>query len=241
MPFPWKYMRSTSPTSLIAFDPPTATAPHSMGSLYTVLRLDIVRLVLKPGQQLSENEIALRFGTSRAPVREAFIRLAEEGLIEVRPQRGSFVTRISIAAMQRARFVREAVEVSVVRRAAEVGLSARMIETVEKTIFDQEAAADASSFTVADDGFHRALVDAIGIRQLWAVLEREKVQFDRVRFLSIGAATPVDVLVRQHRAILNAIRRQDPAAAEAAMHEHMAEVLTATRTLLALHPDLIVE
>jgi len=227
---------------LVSFVPRAAPAPQSVRSLYAALRRDIVRLALRPGQRLSESEIALRFGTSRAPVREAFIRLAEEGLIEVRPQRGSFVTRISIAAMQRARFVREAVEVSVVRYAAEIGLSARTIETVERTIFDQEAADDdASRFTDADDRFHRALVEAIGIQQLWAVLEREKVQFDRVRFLSIGAATPVDAIVRQHRAILDAIRRQDPVAAEAAMHEHMAEVLTATRTLLAQHPDLIVE
>jgi DNA-binding GntR family transcriptional regulator len=226
----------------VPFDPQaTATLPTT-NSLHADLRRDIIQLVLRPGQRLSENEIALRFGTSRAPVREAFIRLAEEGLIEVRPQRGSFVTRISIAAMQRARFVREAIELSVVRRAAEAGLSARTIEAVEQTIVDQEAANDdADRFTAADDGFHRALVEAIGIHQLWAVLEREKVQFDRVRFLSIGAATPVNVLVRQHRAILEAIRRQDPAAAEAAMRDHMAEVLTATRTLLALHPDLIVE
>ena len=235
-------MRGPSPTSLVPFDP-QATAPlPTTNSLHADLRRDIIQLVLRPGQRLSENEIALRFGTSRAPVREAFIRLAEEGLIEVRPQRGSFVTRISIAAMQRARFVREAIELSVVRRAAEAGLSARTIEAVEQTIVDQEAANDdADRFTAADDGFHRALVEAIGIHQLWAVLEREKVQFDRVRFLSIGAATPVNVLVRQHRAILEAIRRQDPAAAEAAMRDHMAEVLTATRTLLALHPDLIVE
>jgi DNA-binding GntR family transcriptional regulator len=235
-------MRTTSPMSLVSFVPSAASAPQSASSLYCALRRDIVRLALQPGQRLSENEIALRFRTSRAPVREAFIRLAEEGLIEVRPQRGSFVTRISIAAMQRARFVREAIELSVVRRAAEMGLSAGTIESVERTIVEQQAADDdPNAFTSADDGFHRALVEAIGIHQLWAVLEREKVQFDRVRFLSIGAATPVDVLVRQHRAILDAIRRQDPVAAEAAMREHMAEVLTATRTLLALHPDLIVE
>ena len=150
-----EFMRAASQISLISFVPPAANAPQSVSSLYAALRRDIVRLALRPGQRLSENEIALRFGTSRAPVREAFIRLAEEGLIEVRPQRGSFVTRISIAAMQRARFVREAIELSVVRRAAEMGLTADMIEAVERTIVEQQAADDdASAFTSADDGFH---------------------------------------------------------------------------------------
>ena len=80
-------------------------------SIYRVLRQDVVTLRLKPGMRLSENELAARFGTSRAPVREALIRLADEGLIDVRPQRGSFVSRISLAAMEQARLVREALEV----------------------------------------------------------------------------------------------------------------------------------
>ena len=92
-------------------------------SILSEIKKDIITLRLKPGEKLSENELALRFGTSRAPVREALIRLVEEGLIEVLPQRGSFVSRISLGAMQRARFVREALEVAIVRRAAQRGLS----------------------------------------------------------------------------------------------------------------------
>jgi DNA-binding GntR family transcriptional regulator len=216
--------------------------PPSMGSIHALLRQDIVQLALRPGQRLSENEIALRFGTSRAPVREALIRLAEEGLIEVWPQRGSFVTRISLAAMKRARFVREAIEISVVRAAAEAGLSAATLAGLDRTIADQEAAGDhPARFTAADDAFHRALVEAIGIHQLWAVLEREKVQFDRIRFLSVGAATPVETLIVQHQDILQGIRARDPDAAETAMRAHMAEVLKATHTLIAMHPDLIAD
>ena len=73
---------------------------------------EIISLRLRPGEKLSESDLAARFGTSRAPVREALIRLVEDGLIDVRPQRGSFVSRISLRAMERARFVREALEVA---------------------------------------------------------------------------------------------------------------------------------
>ena len=102
--------------------------------IYALLRHDIVTLRLRPGERLSENELADRFGTSRAPVREALIRLVEDGLIEVRPQRGSFVSPISLRAMERARFVREALEVAITRRAAETGLpqpvQARLAEAI---------------------------------------------------------------------------------------------------------------
>src|SRR3546814_8516839 len=72
----------------------------------------------RPGQALSEKEIADRFGVSRQPVREAFIKLSEAGLVSVRPQRGTYVVKISARQVYDVRFVREAVEVAVVRKAA---------------------------------------------------------------------------------------------------------------------------
>jgi DNA-binding GntR family transcriptional regulator len=211
-------------------------------AIHARLRQDLVTLRLPPATRLSENELALRFGTSRAPVREALIRLADEGFIDILPQRGSFVSRISIGAMRRARFVREAIEMSVVRQAATDGLSKDVRADIDQAIADQIAARDdAEKFTLADDRFHRSLVEGIGIAQLWSVLEREKAQFDRVRFLSLPHTTPVDVLVEQHRAIISAIDARSPEAAAEAMHAHMSEVLKITNTLVSRHPDLIVD
>ena len=210
--------------------------------IHAAIRQDIVTLRLRPGVRLSENELAVRFGTSRAPVREALIRLVEEGLIEVQPQRGSFVSRISLAAMQRARFVREALEVAIVRRAAERGLSAAAKDRILATLREQEEAQkDPERFTIADDAFHRTLADDVGIAQLWSVLEREKSQFDRIRFLSLPVVTPVASLIAQHRAILAAVLDRNPQAAEDAMRIHLSEVLKSAETLAAEHPDLILD
>jgi DNA-binding GntR family transcriptional regulator len=232
---------SDKPGSL-KWAPSTAASPPSVmvRSIHAQIRQDIVTLRLRPGARLSENELALRFGTSRAPVREAIIRLVEEGLIEVLPQRGSFVSRISLAAMQRARFVREALEVAIVRQAAERGLSHDTQEKIASTLHEQERAqGDPERFTIADDAFHRALADDIGIAQIWAVLEREKSQFDRIRFLSLPVVTPVASLIAQHRSILAAVLRRDPEAAAAAMRAHLSEVLKSAETLATQHPDLI--
>jgi len=210
-------------------------------SIHARIRDDIVTLRLRPGVRLSENELALRFGTSRAPVREALIRLVEEGLIEVLPQRGSFVSRISLAAMQRARFVREALEIAVIRRAAERGLSPAAQKKIMASLADQEnAQSDPETFTLADDAFHRAFADDIGIAQIWPVLDREKSQFDRIRFLSLPVRTPVESLIAQHKGILEAVLNRDPESAEAAMRVHLSEVLKITEQLATEHPDLIV-
>ena len=220
----------------------TSLPSATVRNIHSEIRQDIVSLRLRPGERLSENELALRFGTSRAPVREAIIRLVEEGLIEVLPQRGSFVSRISLGAMQRARFVREALEVAVVRRAAERGLSATALKQIEATLADQDQArSDAERFTLADDAFHRAFAEDIGIPHVWSVLEREKAQLDRVRFLSLPAVTPVDALIAQHKDILAAIMRREPDAAAAAMRVHLSEVLKIAERLAAEHPDLIIK
>lgn len=215
--------------------------PPATRVIYATLRQDIVALRLRPGTRLSENELALRFGTSRAPVREALIRLAEEGLIEVKPQRGSFVSRISLKAMERARFVREALEIAIVRRAAETGLPAAAIAKARQLLTAQEEVGDdREGFTALDEAFHSNFAEGVGLAQVWAVIEREKAQFDRIRFLSLPAVTPIGVLVAQHRAILDAVVARDPAKAEAAMRVHMSEVLKIARELAAQHPDLIV-
>jgi DNA-binding GntR family transcriptional regulator len=210
-------------------------------SIYAQLRQDIVTLRLRPGARLSENELAQRFGTSRAPVREALIRLVEDGLIEVRPQRGSFVSRISLRAMERARFVREALEAAIVRRAAEQGLSDIALRRAEASIEAQLSARDdPERFTQLDDAFHRSFAEGTSLIGVWAIIEREKAQFDRMRYLSLPAVTPVNVLIDQHRAILKAVVDRRPDAAERALRDHMSEVLRIADDLAQQHPDLIV-
>ncbi len=215
---------------------------QSTRSIYEQIRRDIVTLVLRPGTRLSENELAMRFGTSRAPVREALIRLVEDGLIVVRPQRGSYVSRISVAAMEQARFVREALEVAIIRRAAEVGLAPEARAQCEAAIVAQEKVRDdALRFTEEDDRFHRGFAEGTALTGIWAIIEREKVQFDRVRFLSLPSVTPTELLIAQHRAILEAVLRRRPDAAERAIRRHLHEVLAIVQSLAERHPELIGE
>jgi len=220
---------------------PGAGAPPTVGSILEAIRNDIITLRLMPGKRVSENELARHFGTSRTPVREALLRLVDQGLVEVWPQRGTFIMPISLAAVQRARFVRNAVEVAVFKRAAEEGLSASILAELDAIIAKQEASKDSpEDFTIADDAFHRTVANGIRMGDIWSLLEREKAQFDRLRFLSLPNVTPVELLIEQHRAMLSAIRRRDALAAEASVHVHLSEVLKVTEHLAQRYSDLIV-
>jgi len=220
--------------------PRRGETPVSAATIYETIRRDIVRMRLRPGERLSENELGLRFRTSRTPVREAIVRLVDDGLIEVWPQRGTFVSRISLKAIKRARFVRSALEVGIIREAAEQGLPASALREAEHAIAEQrEAGDDPNLFTDADDRFHRTFANAIGYGDIWSIVESQKAEFDRIRFLSLPEVTPVDLLIRQHRGILKAIVARDAATAEKVLRAHLSIVVETTQALMRTNPDLI--
>jgi GntR family transcriptional regulator, rspAB operon transcriptional repressor len=205
--------------------------------LRKILRERIIRSDLRPGTLLSESEIAGVYAVSRQPVREAFIKLAEDGLVEVRPQRGTFVRKISASAVKDARFVREAVEADVVKLL--VGkMPVAAITGLRRLIALQREAAkgDRIRFMELDEQFHRALANAAGKIGAWRVIESSKSQMDRVRFLST-LHFPMQKLVEQHASIVDAIEAGDGEAAEQAMRGHLREVLNDLPTIAAATPE----
>lgn len=208
--------------------------------VFRELRRAIVRMVFLPGQALSEQDIADQLGVSRQPVREAFIKLADAGLLQIKPQRGSFIVKISVRQVFDARFVREAVEVAVVARAAaEAG--ARHIDAFRANLKQQERAIadrDHGRFMELDEGFHRSVAMSVGCDYAWRVVEETKAQMDRVRYLSMTDATPLSRLVSQHNAIVDAIAAHDAPAAQAAMQTHLREILTSLPELEKRFPAL---
>jgi DNA-binding GntR family transcriptional regulator len=225
-------------------DDPAATRLGRMGGrVFDAVKQAIVQLRFRPGNLLSEADVARQLGVSRQPVREAFIKLAEIGLVEVKPQRGTFVNLISIRQVQNVRFVREAIEVAIVRKAAHEASTAR-IEQLRRLLEAQlraGRAADNVDFLRLDEAFHQELANAAGTEYAWRVLENLKAQMDRVRYLSMPDATPFDVLVGQHAAITDAIARHSADEAEAAMRVHLSEILTSLPRLAQAHPELFTD
>jgi len=216
--------------------------PPDAETIFQTLRTDIIRMRLRPGERLSENELGLRFGISRTPVRAAIVRLVDDGLIKVLPQRGTYVAPISLQAVRRARFVRNALELAIIREAAEHGLPEAAILEAKQAIHDQEnAGSDPELFTEADDRFHRTFANGIGYGNIWSVVENEKAQFDRIRFLSLSHVTPIDCLIDQHRTILSAVEARDPDTAEQTLRAHLSIVVESAVALMQINPDLIVD
>lgn len=205
--------------------------------LYRKLHEQIVRAELMPGERISEAEIAQRFGLSRQPVREAFIKLSEEYLVEVKPQRGTFVRKIDIDMVKQGRFVREAVEADIVKEAARRAGEADRAKLRDSLERQREAQQDSDAFIVLDEEFHRLIAKIADKEHAWRMVQSTKVQMDRVRHLS-ARTFPIGKLVVQHAAIAQALMNGDSVSAETAMRAHLREVLKDLPAIVNARPDL---
>lgn len=219
---------------VVPLAPEQSVAPQ----LHQRLRAAIVSGDLLPGERISETAIAATYDVSRQPVREAFIKLAEENLLVVRPQRGTFIRRISIAAALTARFIREAVEADIARRNAQ-SATPSMIETLEAQLEKQKKAAAnnrPAEFMRLDEAFHRLLAELAGVPDVSDYLESLNLQMNRVRNLSARQFAP-DKLIEQHSAIVSEIKHGDPDAAEQALRTHLREIQNDLPLIIAANPD----
>lgn len=206
------------------------------------LRREILDMVLRPGVALSEKDLTARFGMSRTPVREALIRLKEEGLVEIFPQAGTFVARIPTSAIPEAVFIRQALEcatVEVLARTASADDIARLDATIAM-LHESHEANDQERFHLADEEFHEALAEIAGYPGVWKLAQAAKSQIDRCRRMTLPVPGRMAMVIREHLAIVDEIRRHDAAAAVVAMRQHLGTLLPDLVHLKASYPDYFV-
>ncbi|MCU0884248.1 MAG: GntR family transcriptional regulator [Beijerinckiaceae bacterium] len=216
--------------------PPRMTAAsHILG----VLRQDILSVRLKPGEALSEKWLTARFGVSRTPVREALMRLAEEGLVEIYPQSGTYVGRIPAASLPEAVVIRQALEGMAVALFAERA-GAQDLDALEHLIARQDALAridDRDGFHAADEAFHERIAQGAGCPGLWRLAQQAKNQIDRCRRMTLPVPGRMLHVIDEHRTILLALRKRQKQAASEAMQVHLSAVLPDAETLKTQFPD----
>ncbi|MCX8727768.1 GntR family transcriptional regulator [Gilliamella sp. B2838] len=205
--------------------------------IYRQLRKAIITCQVLPGVLLSEKDISSQFNVSRQPVREAFIKLAEAGLVQILPQRGTFVTKISVKKVIDGQFIRDAVECAIIKRAAQE-ISDSDLLLLEKNLKEQIDAnkhKNIGYFLEKDDEFHQIIMNVIDCPMAWETVENIKAMMDRVRYLTLEDISPPEDLVKQHEKIVIALKKHDPEMATLALHEHLATILKTIKIVSQQH------
>ncbi|WP_407151392.1 GntR family transcriptional regulator [Bradyrhizobium sp. ORS 86] len=195
--------------------------------IYTELRAELVSLRRRPGDQILETEIALSYGVSRTPVREAILRLSDEGLLEIFPQSGIFVSRIPLAALPEAIIIRRSLEETTARIATERASPSQILglHSILERQREAKAAGDREAFHQADEAFHANIADIAGYKGIWKLILQVKIHVDRFRLLTLPQCGRMAEVVAEHEAIMAAIEARDPDAAGAAMVRHIERLL----------------
>ncbi|MDR1586363.1 MAG: GntR family transcriptional regulator [Treponema sp.] len=211
-------------------------------SICVSLRKNIINLNLAPGTGISEKEVAVRYKVSRTPVREAFIYLANEGLVQVIPQKETVVSLIDFARVEQELFIRQSLEMAVLEPF--IGkLTAEYLETMEQLIELQKAAAneeDVIKFVDRDDDFHRVLFEAADQLLSWDMLQSISGHYHRVRLLTIRLKGIALGVVEQHKKILAALGKKDAAGAGELLGGHINKLNTEEKLLREEFPRYFV-
>jgi DNA-binding GntR family transcriptional regulator len=207
------------------------------------LRRGIISLELAPGSPISENELAAKFGVSRTPVRESLILLQEDGLVQVFPQLGTFVSRVDASKVAKAQFIREAIECASLADA--VVPSDESEVRILREILDQQRESDrrddVEEFFVLDEAFHRELMRAGGHESAWGTVNSAKAHLDRARRMSLITARPVSTLIEQHTQIVDHLESGDLNGAVTYLREHLRAVFDDVQRIREATPELFTD
>lgn len=205
---------------------------------FRVLRDNIVSLELRPGTLISENEIAMELGVSRTPVREAIIDLAKAGIIEILPQRGSYVSLIDPNMVEESRFVRKILDKAVIELACEVAPK-DVVNEIEENVHLQEfylEKEDADRIYMLDNQFHHLIYKAAGKETTYDMSSTMMLHFDRVRTLSVETVKDLKI-VKDHREMLEAIKAGDKENAVALVEKHLGRYKLDEAQMKQEHPE----
>jgi DNA-binding GntR family transcriptional regulator len=208
-------------------------------SVYLKLRQEIVTATLPPGYVLREAELAARFGVSKTPLREAFVRLEKDGFVQIAPYRSAVVTGYSQQDLREIYEVRELLEGLCAREAA-VSIATEDLAALNRIVRDSAAALEAG-----DTGRLTALLDEFDVvlyaqsrnSRITAMLENIRDHVTRIGRLTVAIPGRLGTSVREHQAIYEAIVQRDGPRAETLMRQHILSVMA--DQLANLDPDSV--
>lgn len=202
-----------------------ATFKNRGEQVFETLKREMLDLILKPGQLISENEICDRFGVSRTPVRDALRLLQEQGFVETIPYRGTYVTLLSLNDIKQMIYMRVAVETMVLRDFLKIQ-SPLVMEEIRHAIALQRALIQEAYFTPEqfyrmDAQMHSLWFGAVKRQKLWEMLQAQQLHYTRFRMLDFITETDFMRIIGEHEVLFQLIRDNNEKGLEEALKEHL--------------------
>lgn len=200
-------------------------APATLSErVYSAFKRDIIHGFFQPGEALSEKELARRYKASRTPVREAAVRLQNDRLLRIVPNRGYFVAQITLQVLSDIYEFRSAVECAAAELAAAKGATTEALNELTdlaKTPCSPDNRESCARFIQADTAFHVGIALLARNQMLVRAVSEARSQMERIMLAAVDINYFGELPRREHLAILAAIRERDSQRARQLMHDHI--------------------
>ena len=220
------------------------TLDNFQGSLtdrtFLAIREAIMELNFLPGEIIRKHDICNALGVSRSPVSEALAKLRNEGLVEVVPQSGTFVSRFSLQDIKEGAFLRESIELACIEILAS-NISEQQLIDLNRNLKLQKVLAesdDYQGFYQLDAKMHGMIMDFTGYKNLAKVTKTGWVQVDRARQLLLPVDGRLKKAFQEHKAVIEALEQNDVALAREKMRTHLNQLILLLTPLEKKHPHL---
>lgn len=222
--------------------PTESTRAGSADKVYEDLRLAIIRTDIPPGTDLDEKSLVEKFGVSRTPVREALIRLAADGLVEMKRNRGASVTWLDLQTLQSIFEAGDLIEQAIMRLACLRRTQKDLDELTDiaETFEADMARADIGGMVISNSRFHQRIAEAAKNKYFVDCYRRILADHERVAQMWYShnqelepSASSNDIILVHHRQIIEALDKRDPEWGEKLSKEHADLCKDGVRALLA--------
>ncbi len=221
--------------------PEESEKPQSAGEIASTLKERIISLKYKPGRGLSASTLADEFKVSREPIRQAMLRLCEEGFVESFPKSGSRVSLINLERTANERFLRKSTELYAIGTFA-VNRTHEDLQKMKILIENQQKSIEQKDFyrtLQLDNAFHRTIFQAIGKQSVWQMVYNHSPNDFRVRlltsaFLGFGIVN----VIEQHQDIVKAAEERDAHRAKQILEAHLTRSEDDLTRVIIMFPDI---
>ncbi len=210
---------------------------------YRVLKENIMNLNLKPGEGISEIELANILNVSRTPIREAISTLKAKNLVKVIPQKGTFIAKIDFSFVEEAFFMRNILEREVLRLACE-NFSLEALTKLEKNIHFQEFQAkfeeNQDELFNLDNEFHKIIYEDVNKKRVWDIIQQMNSHYNRIRLLDVIEKVNLEKTLAQHQKIIDVIKNKDFDSIDEIVSTHLSNFKNKIPYFKEIHPDFFI-
>lgn len=210
---------------------------------YRVLRHNILCLLLQPGDPISENELSKILNISRTPIREAIINLKRESLIEVYPQKGTFVSHLDPTLISEASFMRYVLECEIVKLCCK-NFPQDSLNELEKNLEYQKKIFEFNfspmDFFNLDNKFHEIIFKGCNKINIWNQIKIISSHLNRLRLLNVNEKEVIENSLKEHQKIIDIIKNKDVDSINSILDEHIIGVEKRISHLKKIYPNFFV-